>query len=158
MHVTKEIIAKVVDIVEPILEQHELSLFDVEYVKEGNDMFLRVYIDKEGGVDLNDCSLISEELSEKLDEDDPIKSAYMLEVSSPGAERPLKTKEDFQSHINENIYVSLYVHIEGEKEYEGTLISLQNDLVTIEYKYRHTKKQVEIPFDKIAKARLAVML
>ena len=155
---TKEIIAKVVDIAEPILEKHELSLFDVEYVKEGNDMFLRVYIDKEGGVDLNDCSLISEELSEKLDEEDPIKSAYMLEVSSPGAERPLKTKKDFQSHINENIYVSLYVHIEGEKEYEGTLISLQNDIVTIEYKYRHTKKQVEIPFDKIAKARLAVML
>src|SRR5699024_2084079 len=158
MHVTKEIIAKVVDIAEPILEQHELSLFDVEYVKERNDMFLRVYIDKEGGVDLNDCSLISEELSEKLDEEDPIKSAYMLEVSSPGAERPLKTKKDFQSHINENIYVSLYVHIEGEKEYEGTLISLQNDIVTIEYKYRHTKKQVEIPFDKIAKARLAMML
>src|SRR5699024_9164190 len=140
----------VIDIAEPILEQHELSLFDVEYVKEGNDMFLRVYIDKEGGVDLTDCSLVSEELSERLDEEDPIKSAYMLEVSSPGAERPLKIKE--------NIYVSLYMHIDGEKEYEGTLISLQNDVVTIEYKYKHTKKQVEIPFDKIAKARLAVML
>src|SRR5699024_1844831 len=158
MHVTKEIIEKVIDIAEPILEQHELSLFDVEYVKEGNDMFLRVYIDKEGGVDLTDCSLVSEELSERLDEEDPIKSAYMLEVSSPGAERPLRTKEDDHSHINQNIYVCLYMHIEREKEYGGTLISLQNDVVTIEYKYKHTKKQVEIPSDKIAKARLAVML
>lgn len=155
---TQEIISKIIAIAEPILEKHELSLFDVEYVQEGNDMFLRVYIDKEGGVDLTDCSIVSEELSEVLDEEDPIKAAYMLEVSSPGAERPLKTKEDFDSHINENIYVSLYMHIDGEKEYEGTLISFENDVVTIEYKYKHTKKQVVIPFDKIAKARLAVML
>lgn len=155
---TKDIRTKITEIVEPILEDLDLSLFDVEYVQEGKDMFLRVYIDKSGGVDLTDCSNVSEMLSEKLDEEDPIKSAYMLEVSSPGAERPLKTKDDFHSHINENIYVSLYLHIDGEKEYEGILKSLENDIVTIEYKYKHTTKQVELPFDKIAKARLAVML
>lgn len=153
-----EIITKATELLDPILLEHNLTLFDIEYVKEGNDMFLRVYIDKDGGVDLTDCSKVSEQLSEKLDEDDPIKAAYMLEVSSPGAERPLKTAKDFEQHINENIYVSLYIHIEGEKEYEGRLTSFTNDVATIEYKFKHTKKQVEIPFNKIAKARLAVML
>lgn len=154
----KDIKTKISEIVEPILTELDLSLFDIEYVKEGNDWFLRIYIDKDGGVDLTDCSNVSERLSEKLDEEDPIQAAYMLEVSSPGAERPLKTKSDFHAHINENIYVSLYVHIDGEKEYEGILKSLENDIVTVEYKYKHTTKQVELPFDKIAKARLAVML
>lgn len=155
---SKEIIMKVTELLEPILLEHNLTLFDIEYVKEGNDMFLRVYIDKDGGVDLVDCSNVSEQLSEKLDDEDPIRAAYMLEVSSPGAERPLKTAEDFKKHIDENIYVSLYVHIDGEKEYEGKLMSFTNDVATIEYKFKHTKKQVEIPFNKIAKARLAVML
>lgn len=155
---SKEIIMKVTELLEPILLEHNLTLFDIEYVKEGNDMFLRVYIDKDGGVDLVDCSNVSEQLSEKLDDEDPIRAAYMLEVSSPGAERPLKTAEDFKKHIHENIYVSLYVHIDGEKEYEGKLMSFTNDIATIEYKFKHTKKQVEIPFNKIAKARLAVML
>lgn len=153
-----EIISKVTSLLEPILNEHNLSLFDVEYVQEGKDMFLRVYIDKDGGVDLTDCSYVSEKLSEKLDEEDPIKSAYMLEVSSPGAERPLKTEDDFKRYINENVFVSLYVHIDGEKQYEGILTSFENNIATIEYKFKHTKKQVEIPFDKIAKARLAVML
>ncbi len=155
---SKQIIESVTALLEPILEEQELTLFDIEYVKEGQDMFLRVYIDKDGGVDLVDCSFVSERLSEKLDEADPIKAAYMLEVSSPGAERPLKTKEDFKNHLNENIYVSLYLHIDGAKEYEGTLLSFEDDIVTIEYKFKHTTKQVELPYDKIAKARLAVML
>lgn len=153
-----EIIGEVTDLLEPILLEHELTLFDVEYVQEGSDMFLRVYIDKDGGVDLSDCSNVSEQLSEKLDLNDPIKAPYMLEVSSPGAERPLKTKADFDRYVGENIYVTLYVHIDGEKEYEGILMSFTDDVATIEYKFKHTKKQVEIPFDKIAKARLAVML
>ena len=155
---SKEIIMKVTELLEPILLEHNLTLFDIEYVQEGNDMFLRVYIDKDGGVDLVDCSNVSEQLSEKLDDEDPIRAAYMLEVSSPGAERPLKTVKDFEQHIHENIYVSLYVHIDGEKEYEGQLMSFTNEIATIEYKFKHTKKQVEIPFNKIAKARLAVML
>lgn len=155
---SKQIITSVTTLLEPILEEQELTLFDIEYVKEGQDMFLRVYIDKDGGVDLTDCSYVSERLSDKLDEADPIKANYMLEVSSPGAERPLKTKEDFKRYINENINVSLYLHIDGAKEYEGMLLSFEDDIVTIEYKFKHTTKQVELPYDKIAKARLAVML
>src|SRR5699024_12883780 len=106
----------------------------------------------------SDGSYDCDELSEKLDEEDAIKDEYMLEGSSQGAERPLKTKEDFKRYINENVFVSLYVHIDGEKQYEGILTSFKHNIATIEYKFKHTKKQVEIPFDKIAKARLAVML
>ncbi|HIV75745.1 MAG TPA: ribosome maturation factor RimP [Candidatus Pseudogracilibacillus intestinigallinarum] len=155
---SNDVLAEVKQLIEPVLKENELSLFDMEYVKEGQDFFLRIYIDKRGGVDLNLCSLVSEQVSELLDEHDPIKGAYFLEVSSPGAERPLTSKEDFQNHVGEHIYVSLYVHIEGEKEFVGTLLSFENEVITIEYQFKHRKKQVEIPFDKVAKARLAVKL
>ncbi|GGN49899.1 ribosome maturation factor RimP [Oceanobacillus indicireducens] len=143
-------------LVNPILEQNGLELVDIEYVKEGKNWFLRVYIDKPGGVDIAECGLVSEQLSEKLDETDPIKAAYFLEVSSPGAERPLKTKAAIEANINKNVYVTLYAPIDGEKEYEGILTNFENDCLTIEYKVKTTKKQVEIPYEKVAKARLAV--
>lgn len=161
MYVTKRtMLEEVEDLLHPILKDRELSLFDLEFVRERNDHFLRVYIDKPGGVDLDECSLVSERLSEKLDENpDLIRGAYYLEVSSPGAERPLRTKQELIDHIGENIFVSLYVHIDGNKEYEGILVNINDDdIVTIEYRYKHTKKQVDIPYDKIAKARLAVIL
>lgn len=158
MQLSEAILNKVEQLLEPILTERGLTLYDLEFVTEGKDAFLRIYIDKSGGVDLTECSLVSERLSEKLDENDPISGAYFLEVSSPGAERPLKTKADFENHIGENIYVTLYVHIDGEKEYEGILQSFTDDLITMEYKFKHRMKQVEIPFDKVAKARLAVML
>lgn len=145
-------------ILEPMLKQEGVSLSHIEYVTEGKDNFLRIYIDKSGGVDLDDCTRVSEKASELLDKRDPLKAAYFLEVSSPGVERPLKTKNDFEQHIGANMYVSLYVHIGGEKEFTGTLKEFNNDELTIEYKWKHTVKQVHIPFDKIAKAHLAVML
>lgn len=153
-----ELLEEIETLITPILTERELSLFDLEYVKEGQDFFLRIYIDKRGGVDLEECSFVSEKLSELLDENDPIKGAYFLEVSSPGAERPLRTKEEFIDHIGEHIYVSLYVHIDGEKEFVGTLLNIEDDLVTMEHQVMHRKKEVEIPYDKIAKARLAVKL
>lgn len=153
-----ELLEEIEAIIVPVLTERDLSLFDIEYVKEGNEFYLRIYIDKRGGVDLEECSYVSEKVSELLDEDDPIKGTYYLEVSSPGAERPLRSKEDFENHVGEHIYVSLYVHIDGEKEFVGTLLSFINDVVTMEYQVMHRKKQVEIPYDKIAKARLAVKL
>ncbi|HLR66175.1 ribosome maturation factor RimP [Virgibacillus alimentarius] len=144
------------ELVQPILKEHNLELVDIEYVKEGKDWFLRVFIDKEGGIDIAECGAVSELLGEKLDEKDPVKDAYFLEVSSPGAERPLKTKEDLAMNINKNIHVKLYAPINGEKEYEGLLKEFSNNLATIEYKDKAKKKQVEIPYEKIAKARLAV--
>lgn len=155
---SRMVLPEVEKLLQPILEERKLSLFDLEFVRERNENFLRIYIDKQGGVDLDECTIVSEKLSDKLDEADLIKGAYYLEVSSPGAERPLTSKEDMINHIGDNIFVSLFVHIDGEKQYEGTLLKVENDIVTIEYKFKHTKKQVEIPYDKIAKARLAVIL
>lgn len=146
------------DLILPILDERDLELVDIEYVKEGNDWFLRVYIDKDGGISIEECGLVSGLLSDKLDEVDIIQGSYFLEVSSPGVERPLKTKKDFLKSINKNIYVTLYTHIDGEKEYEGILTDFTNDIATIEYRVLSRKKQVEIPYDKIAKARLAVAL
>ncbi|MFS0672473.1 ribosome maturation factor RimP [Ornithinibacillus sp. 179-J 7C1 HS] len=146
------------ELVRPILEEKNLELVDIEYVKEGKNWFLRVFIDKEGGIDITECGEVSEQLSEKLDEVDPIKEAYFLEVSSPGVERPLKTVEDFAKSVNKNVYVKLFEPINGEKAYEGILISFSNNIATIEYKVKTRKQQIEIPFEKIAKARLAVAL
>ncbi|MFU0790986.1 ribosome maturation factor RimP [Virgibacillus proomii] len=144
------------ELVLPILEQKNLELVDIEYVKEGKNWFLRVYIDKDGGVDITECGEVSEQLSERLDEADPISEAYFLEVSSPGVERPLKTKRDIANSINQYIHVKLYEPINGEKTYEGELINYSDDVLTVEYRVKTRKKTVEIPFDKIAKARLAV--
>jgi ribosome maturation factor RimP len=92
--------SKVTEVVEelaqPIIQELELELVEIEFVKEGKNWFLRVYIDKENGVDIEDCGIVSERLSEKLDELDPITQNYFLEVSSPGAERPLKKAKDFE--------------------------------------------------------------
>jgi ribosome maturation factor RimP len=151
------VIQKTEELAEPILKERNLELVDIEYVKEGKDWFLRVFIDKEGGIDIAECGTVSELLSEKLDEHDPIEQAYFLEVSSPGAERPLKTKEDLAANINKNIHVKLYAPLDGEKEYEGILKSFKDDIVTLEYKVKTRKKEIDIPYEKIAKARLAVV-
>lgn len=157
-HMTKTILTKIEEMITPILIERDVTLEDIQYVREGNNNYLRLFIDKTGGIDLDECSIVSELVSEKLDEEDPINGAYFLEISSPGAEKPLKTKEDFANNVGKNVYVTLYVHIDGEKEYEGTLQQFEQDTLTIEYKYKHTKKTVDIPYDKVAKARLSVML
>lgn len=145
------------NLVEPILADLGLELVDIEYVKEGKSFYLRVFIDKEGGVDIEECGLVSERLSESLDEDDPIKDPYYLEVSSPGAERPLKKREDFQKFMNHHVYLKFYEQIGGFKAIEGDLVGLSDeDIVTIEYKDKTRKKTLDVPYKKIAKARLAV--
>jgi ribosome maturation factor RimP len=146
----------VAEIVSPIVTAAGLELVDVEYVKEGREWFLRVYIDKDAGVDIEECGLVSEKLSEKLDELDPIPHNYFLEVSSPGAERPLKKEKDFEKSIGKNIFLKTYEAIDGEKSFEGTLLEFSNQIVKIEIKIKTRKKIVEIPYDKVANARLAV--
>ncbi|PQD95835.1 ribosome maturation factor RimP [Pradoshia eiseniae] len=151
---------KVTEIVEemaaPILEELNLELVEVEYVKEGRNWFLRVYIDKDGGVDIEECGLVSEKLSEQLDEKDPISNNYFLEVSSPGAERPLKKDRDYIKAIGKNVHVKTYEPIDNEKEFEGILKDFDGSQVTLEIKIKTRKKELVIPYDKIAKARLAV--
>jgi ribosome maturation factor RimP len=155
---SSQVVKTTEELVLPILEEKKLELVDVEYVKEGKNWFLRVFIDKEGGIDISECGEVSELLSEKLDAIDPIKEAYFLEVSSPGVERPIKTVEDFAKSINKNVYVKLFEPIDGEKTFEGVLVDFKENIATIEYKVKTRKKQIEIPFSKIAKARLAVAL
>src|SRR3954468_14819805 len=133
-----------------------LELVDMEYVKEGRDWFLRVYIDKETGIDIEECGLVSERLSEKLDEVDPILHNYFLEVSSPGAERPLKKDKDFQKAVGKNVFIKTYEPIDGEKGFEGKLLEFDGQNLKIEMKIKTRKKTIEIPYEKVAKARLAV--
>ncbi|WP_400248020.1 ribosome maturation factor RimP [Niallia sp. JL1B1071] len=153
-------LSKVTQIVEemvhPILDELHLELVDVEYVKEGPNWFLRVYIDKETGVDIDECAVVSEKLSEKLDEIDPISENYFLEVSSPGAERPLKKDKDFEMAIGKNVHIKTYEPIENEKTFEGILTAFNGKTVTVEVKIKTRKKTIEIPYEKVAKARLAV--
>ncbi|WP_096199397.1 ribosome maturation factor RimP [Bacillus sp. FJAT-45350] len=145
------------ELVLPILEELNLELVDVEFKKEGKNWFLRVYIDSETGVDIEDCGTVSEKLSEKLDETDPIEQAYFLEVSSPGAERPLKKEKDLYKSIGKNVYVTTYEQIEGEKAFEGKLADFDGEKLTIQILIKTRTKEIEIPYDKMASARLAVV-
>ncbi len=153
--------SKVTEVVEeltqPILQELELELVEIEFVKEGKNWFLRVYIDKENGVDIEDCGIVSERLSEKLDELDPITQNYFLEVSSPGAERPLKKAKDFERAIGKNVFIKTYEPIDGEKGFEGKLLDYDGQTVKVEIKIKTRKKVIEIPFEKVASARLAVI-
>ncbi|MCY9659072.1 ribosome maturation factor RimP [Paenibacillus anseongense] len=135
------------------IDQNGFELVDIEYVKEGSNWFLRVYADKEGGIDIDDCGRISEYLSVQLDEKDPIADAYFLEVSSPGAERPLKKTQDYYKAVNSHVFVTTYEQIEGSKEFEGLLVSFDEQDLIIEI----GKKKVTIPFTKVASARLAIV-
>lgn len=150
---TSKIKTTVEEMVQPYLDEHGFELVDVEYVKEGSNWFLRVFVDKDGGIDIDDCGLISEYLSQKLDENDPIPTAYFLEVSSPGAERPLKKKEDVAKSVGKNVFVTVYEPINGLKEFEGKLESFDNEELVIQT----VKKQYVIPYAKLASARLAII-
>ncbi|RWZ60454.1 ribosome maturation factor RimP [Halobacillus fulvus] len=143
-------------LVQPILDEMNLELVDIEYKQEGQNWYLRVFIDKPNGVDIEECGQVSEQLSEKLDEEDPIEIPYFLEVSSPGAERPLKTPKDFDKYVGEYVYMKLYEPIDGEKEFEGTLVSFEDQTAVVEIRIKTRTKQLEVPFDKIAKANLAI--
>lgn len=116
----------------PIAEENGCSLWDVEYVREAGQWFLRVYIDKEGGVSIDDCEAVSRPLSDALDEADPIEGSYVLEVSSAGADRPLKKPEHFDAFMGAEVEVRLYRAVDGRKDHVGTLSGYENGDVTIE--------------------------
>ncbi|QDP40212.1 ribosome maturation factor RimP [Radiobacillus deserti] len=144
------------ELVRPILMDLQLDLVDIEFEKEGKNWFLRVFVDKPGGVDIEECGQVSEQLSEKLDAEDPVTVPYFLEVSSPGAERPLKTVEDIKKNVDKNVHVKLYEKMDGEKEFEGVLKSFEEDVITLEIRIKSRKKEIQLPYDKVAKIRLAV--
>lgn len=148
----------VTDLVTPILDELTFELVDIEYVKEGKNWFLRVFIDKTGGIDINECALVSEKLGEKLDtiDPDPIPQAYFLEVSSPGAERPLKKEEDYEQALGNYINVSFYQNVEGEKQFQGFLENFDKDELTLRVKIKTQEKIMTFERKNIAKARLAI--
>ena len=152
------VVETVTDLVMPILDEQNFELVEVEFVKEGKSWFLRVYIDKEGGIDIEECAFVSEKLSDKLDaiDPDPIPQAYFLEVSSPGAERPLKKEEDYQKAIGQYINISLYQNIDGEKQYQGFLKELTDDELTLTVKIKTRTKEMVFERKNIAKARFAI--
>lgn len=143
-------------LVAPILADLELELVEIEFVKEGKDWFLRLFIDSDLGVDIEECRLVSEQLSKKLDEHDPIEQAYFLEVSSPGAERPLKKEADFEKALGKLVNVSTFETIEGGNVFEGRLVQFEHSQLTLEVKVKTRKKFITIPYEQVEKARLAV--
>ena len=152
------VIDTVTELVKPILAEHQFELYDVGFEKEGPSWYLRVYIDKKGGITIEDCATVSDQLSTTLDscDPDPIPQAYFLEVSSPGAERPLRNEKDYERAVDDYIHVSLYQAIKGKKVYEGTLTDLSADSLTLDYLDKTRHKTIVIPRDKVAKARLAI--
>lgn len=124
--------AKATEIIMPIIEANNFELVDLEYVKEGSSKYLRAYIDKPGGITVEDCEAVSRPFSDKLDELDFIDEAYILEVSSPGLGRPFKKDKDFQRNLSEEVELKLYKQVDHLKDYVGLLKAFDKDTVTIE--------------------------
>lgn len=148
-----EIVAKTEELVTPIIEENHFELVDVEYVREGANWYLRIYADKEGGINIDDCVLISRALEEKLDAEDFISDAYILEVSSPGLGRPLKKDKDFARSIGEEVEVRLFRAVEGCKEYTGLLNAYDKTTVTL---MLEDEKTLVLERSNIALIRLAL--
>lgn len=144
-------------LVRPTIEELQLELVEVEFVKEGRMWFLRIYVDTpEGRIDIEQCAQVSEKVSEILDEKDPIEQNYFLEVSSPGAERPLKKEEDYVRAVGKFVYVKTYEPIKNIKEFEGYLTANNDTEIVVDVKIKTRKLTVTIPKEKIALARLAI--
>ena len=147
------------DLLGDFLGEHSLELFNIEFVKEGRDRYLRVYIDKpeESGeyVSIDECELVSRYLSDRLDETDLIEDNYFLEVSSPGLDRPLLKDSDYVRYAGRMVDVSLYSAADGRKQISGELVSLKDGIVTIE---EEAGKTVEIPIGQISRTKLAVII
>lgn len=143
---------KTEELLQPIVESHGFELVDVEYVKEGGNWYLRAYIDKPGGIAVDDCELVSRAFSDILDEKDYIEDSYIFEVSSPGLGRPLKKEKDFKRSLGEEVEIRTYRAVDRQKEFVGILTDYDKDTVTIQME-DETKKT----FDRseIALIRLA---
>lgn len=135
----------------PIIEANNFELVDVEYVKEAGNWYLRVYVDKEGGIAVDDCEVVSRALSDKLDVDDFIEDSYILEVSSPGLGRPLKKEKDYIRSIGKEVDIHLYKSIEKQKEFTGVLKSYNKEEIVLQI------EDTDVTFDRtnIALIRLS---
>ncbi len=135
----------------PIIEKNQFELVDVEYVKEGSNWYLRAYIDKQGGITVDDCEIVSRALSDLLDKEDFIADAYILEVSSPGLGRPLKKDKDFARSVGEEVEIHLFKPLNKKKEYIGLLQAFDKKSITIQ---TEDGEELLIPRAEIALIRL----
>lgn len=147
---------KIVDLVEemalPVVQEAGLELVDVEFVKEGGRWYLRIFIDKPGGIDIEDCRYVSERLDKLLDEKDPIPQSYALEVSSPGIERPLKKRDDYNRFAGRLANITTFVPYQGKKKFNGRIKGLRENDVVLEI----NGSELLIPLKHVASARLEV--
>lgn len=152
------IVEKVQPLIVPIIEEMNCELVDIEYVKEGKNWYLRLYVDQPSGMDLDTCAAISERVSECLDqiEPDPFPAAYFLEVSSPGAERPLKTAEQIAAAVGEYVHFDYYTPQYGSKSHEGELLEVEAESYLLKVQDKTVTKQLTIDKANVAKARLAI--
>ena len=142
----------ITELAKPIVEDLNYELVDVEFVKEGANWYLRIYIDKSGGIGIDDCQSVSERISDILDEKDPIEQSYYLEVSSPGLERPLKTERDFIKYKGELVEIKVFQPIDGKKIFEGELVGLVDGNIVI----NQDGKTLEFEKNKVAIVKRAV--
>jgi len=150
----KEAVSKISEVLKPMLTENNLELWDIELVKEGQNLYLRVFIDKEGGVGIEDCEMISRFLSQKLDELDPVSDPYMLEVSSPGINRELKRDSDFVRYIGEVVDIKLYKGQNKTKKFQGKIKSFENQVLVIT---DESKEEYSFERKDIAICRIAVL-
>ena len=153
----QKVIEKVKLPIKELVEQQNLFLYDLEFVKEDGIYFLRVSIEKaDKTMDFATCEIISEKVSELLDRLDPIEHEYILEVCSPGAERPLKTKQDYFDALNSYVHVELKEAVNKKYDYTGDLVQVNEQNITLNYKDKTRVKTIVIEFEKIQAANLAV--
>lgn len=139
-----------------IAEANQVEIYDVEYLKEGSDYYLRCYIDKEGGVNINDCEAVSRALSDELDREDFIEEAYILEVSSPGLGRALKKDKHLEKSLLKDVDIRTYKPIDGRKEFTGKLKAFDKDTITLEIESKSGMQDTIFNRKDIAAIKLAL--
>lgn len=147
----REIISKTENLLNEILIDKDIYLVEVDYTKESNIYYLRIFLDTEDGITIDKCSEVSRILSKKLDELDFIEESYFLEVSSPGIDRPFKSIEDYKNNINQKIEINLYAKRDNDKIFVGKLIKIEEDNITIQLEEKPNKELV-FKINEIAKA------
>ncbi len=148
---------KIKQLIQPILNDHDVYLDDIEYVKEKNEWYLRIFIEKNNGhLDMDTCVAVSEAISEMLDQEDLVEDEYYLEVSSPGAEKPLKTLEKVQQSIGEYVYIQFKNPTQGMNEVYGTILNVEGTQIELQYMVKNIRKKCNIDYNDIAFIRLAV--
>lgn len=149
----KEILKDLRQMAQAIANELEFELVDLEYIKEFGNYFLRVYIDKIGGVSTEDCEKMSKILSSRLDEKDPIEESYYLEVSSPGLDRPLKTDKDLKRNLEKDVEIKLYKPLDNKKKYEGRLVDFNENDIIIQ---NNQGDKITLPKEVVANVRLSI--